>query len=384
MNPLWTNVASIAIAGFIGGVTNHLAIKMLFHPRHPIYVFGRKLPFTPGLIPKRKDEIGQSLGNVVGEYLVTSEGLQSALRSPELRMMIERKLTEGLTSYSRQERTIRELAQQFLPDAEVAAWEEKLAGWLRGRTHEAVDRLWSSGGIAHKQLRECVPNWDEERKLGISKVLVTSLVQELKKELNTLNGERMLRRISGQFLEKSGGFLGALAGMFMDEDKMMNKVRTALFEQLDAPSVQESIQKFLLRKITTYEEMTVESVLQWLSNGEGLDWAKQQMDNFMPWESWVHRAGDMKVCDLLTPERTNWLSTRIPGMVDKALLFLESRMDQVIHAIDLPAIVEKQVANFPIERIEMIILSLSGKEFRAITWLGVVLGCLIGVIQIIL
>ncbi|MCR8643697.1 DUF445 family protein [Paenibacillus sp. N1-5-1-14] len=384
MNPLWTNVASIAIAGFIGGVTNHLAIKMLFHPRHPIYLFGRKLPFTPGLIPKRKDEIGQSLGKVVGEYLVTSEGIQGALRSPELRMTIERKLTDGLESLSTQEKTIRELALQYLPAEEVAVWETRVAEWMRARSHDAVDLLWSSGDFANKKLGECIPNWNDDRKLLISQTIVTSLVSELKKELQTLNGERMLRRMSGQFLEKSGGFLGALAGMFMDEDKMLGKVRSAIFEQLDSPMVQESIQKFLLRKMETYEDMTVDSVLQWLSNNGGIGWVKEQMDQVIPWESWLTRLGDRKVNDLLTQERTSWLTSHIPYVVDRVLRFVESRIDRVINAIDLPAIVEKQVADFPIERIEMIILSLSGKEFRAITWLGVLLGCLIGVIQIFL
>jgi uncharacterized membrane protein YheB (UPF0754 family) len=47
----------------------------------------------------------------------------------------------------------------------------------------------------------------------------------------------------------------------------------------------------------------------------------------------------------------------------------------------LPQLVEAQVAKFPIERLEEIILSVSGKEFRAITWLGVLLGGLIGLVQ---
>lgn len=74
-------VTSIVVAAVIGGVTNHLAIKMLFHPRRAIKLGNVKLPFTPGIIPKRKDEIARSLGQVVSRYLVTSDGLKQLFMS---------------------------------------------------------------------------------------------------------------------------------------------------------------------------------------------------------------------------------------------------------------------------------------------------------------
>ncbi|MCL6616572.1 MAG: DUF445 family protein, partial [Anoxybacillus ayderensis] len=40
----------IAVGALIGGMTNSLAIKMLFRPYRPMYIAGRRIPFTPGLI----------------------------------------------------------------------------------------------------------------------------------------------------------------------------------------------------------------------------------------------------------------------------------------------------------------------------------------------
>ena len=40
------------IGAVIGYFTNMIAVKMLFYPRKPIYVFGHQLPLTPGAIPK--------------------------------------------------------------------------------------------------------------------------------------------------------------------------------------------------------------------------------------------------------------------------------------------------------------------------------------------
>ena len=40
------------IGGVIGYSTNWLAIKMMFRPHKAKYIFGMKIPFTPGLMPK--------------------------------------------------------------------------------------------------------------------------------------------------------------------------------------------------------------------------------------------------------------------------------------------------------------------------------------------
>ena len=44
---------------------------MLFRPHRPIYIGKFQVPFTPGLIPKRRDELAVQLGKMVVEHLLT-------------------------------------------------------------------------------------------------------------------------------------------------------------------------------------------------------------------------------------------------------------------------------------------------------------------------
>jgi hypothetical protein len=39
----------MVIGALIGGVTNVIAVRMLFHPFKTYYIFGKRVPFTPGL-----------------------------------------------------------------------------------------------------------------------------------------------------------------------------------------------------------------------------------------------------------------------------------------------------------------------------------------------
>ena len=56
----------------------------------------------------------------------------------------------------------------------------------------------------------------------------------------------------------------------------------------------------------------------------------------------------------------------------------------MLQHLEVEKMVENQVASFPTSRIEEIILSISRKEFKLITYLGALLGGFIGLIQAIL
>ncbi|MBM3921766.1 MAG: DUF445 family protein [Sphingomonadales bacterium] len=61
----------VLISGFIGWVTNWIAIKMLFHPREPINLFGLTIQ---GIFPKNQSQFAQKLGKLVsGEFLSFSD-----------------------------------------------------------------------------------------------------------------------------------------------------------------------------------------------------------------------------------------------------------------------------------------------------------------------
>lgn len=73
------------VASVIGYSTNWVAIKMLFRPLHEKRIFGLRVPFTPGLIPRRKEEIADNIGQAVAEHLVTSEAIEGRLATLEVK-----------------------------------------------------------------------------------------------------------------------------------------------------------------------------------------------------------------------------------------------------------------------------------------------------------
>jgi len=108
----------IIIAPFVGGliglVTNGLAIRMLFRPLKPLYLWKYKLPFTPGLIPKERPRIANAIGEIVSRDLLDKETLKSTLLSEQMRSNIYLKVDEMIKRYAESEDNISVIAEKFI------------------------------------------------------------------------------------------------------------------------------------------------------------------------------------------------------------------------------------------------------------------------------
>lgn len=83
------------IGAVIGYFTNYIAVKMLFRPLNPVKVGKFTLPFTPGVIPKRKKELAGALGTTISNMLITQADLKNALVSRGMKQSI----TNGIIEY---------------------------------------------------------------------------------------------------------------------------------------------------------------------------------------------------------------------------------------------------------------------------------------------
>ena len=77
------------IGAGIGYVTNWIAVKMMFRPLKPIKIGNFTLPFTPGIIPKNKSRLAESIGITVSKDLLSQEDLEKALLSNDIKIKIQ-------------------------------------------------------------------------------------------------------------------------------------------------------------------------------------------------------------------------------------------------------------------------------------------------------
>src|SRR6266542_1044773 len=93
---LLISFAIIVIATIHGYGAAWLAIWMLFHPYHPVKVLGITV-WPQGMIPRHRDRLAQSIGNAVGNELVSQETVFNALFETSF---FQRKVEDFVSAYT--------------------------------------------------------------------------------------------------------------------------------------------------------------------------------------------------------------------------------------------------------------------------------------------
>lgn len=442
MNNILLIAINIFIAAAIGYVTNYLAVRMLFHPRREWRIAGRRVPFTPGLIPKRRSDIAAALGRVVSEYLVTADGLKSMLQQPELRGQLERRLQAFVIEWSDKEETLEQLAIRLLGDQAVQNMQASIADLAENWLTSSLPRALREAPAMHQPLEESLRNLNVPLDKLVEQDGPRWILKMLQEELSSPQGVLLIRRVVSQLVDGIGGMMGMLAGMFMDEEKMTLKVRQVILQYLHSNAAHEAIGALLSKQVSKLAAQSPAQLLSQLreaieQNGWQVEVAVQdreqvasdepqetvereedavklmaedaeraaspfegqaahQMERLsdeewlvvtimsqIPWRSWLLRIWDLTPRMLLSTHK-DWLLDKVPNVSDRLLAGVADNIEHVVRAVNLPKLVQEQVEHFPIEQVEQVILSITGREFRAITWLGAVLGGLIGTVQALL
>ena len=132
----------------IGYITNDIAIRMLFRPLTEKRLFGVRLPFTPGIIPKQRYELAESIARMVSRELITAEAVRGQMASPGFGEKLERNLQALLGDL-----LDKPLAALGVPDSEtlLASLErflaDALAGFLSSRSFIHGVRTLVAGGV---------------------------------------------------------------------------------------------------------------------------------------------------------------------------------------------------------------------------------------------
>jgi uncharacterized membrane protein YheB (UPF0754 family) len=126
----WTHyIIPVILSAFTGWVTTWIAIKMLFHPRKPINIFGFKLQ---GIFPKNQQLIAQKLGQVVSKEFLSFAEIEAKVTNPDNLQMLKPEIEKHIDKFLREklsdlfpmlsmfigDKTINQLKAAFLMELE--------------------------------------------------------------------------------------------------------------------------------------------------------------------------------------------------------------------------------------------------------------------------
>ena len=372
MKIIGTILFMAAVGAIIGSLTNRLAITMLFRPHHAKYIGKWKVPFTPGLIPKRRDELAEQLGRTVAHYLLTPELLREKILTNENAEKMAQFLTKkGRTYIFDSEATLNEWLERANATRIIPEVEQKIEQWIDDKVIDVERRLTNDtieGVVPERFLEEIddrIPMWSE--------ALLTRGEQFVQSE----EGYEAIQAMLNEFLASKGTF-GQMAQMlFGDSDTIVRKFQKEALKFLRAENTSHLLEDFLSNEWYRMKHRRVEEVLGDFPWGDVRTSLKQYAVRTLNLEE-----------RLDVPLRAYWPTggdwyehTVVPQVVDYAFVEAEKQFGRVIESFDIEGTVKDQVNSFSLDMLERLVIDIANKELKMITWFGGLLGGTIGVVQ---
>lgn len=181
------------ISGFIGWITNWVAIKMLFHPRRPVYILGIKIQ---GIFPKRQEQFAMKLGKLVSNELISFDEIASKISNPDRMNAVIPMLESKVDIFLRQK-----LSESF----------PMISMFIGDKT---IDKL---KGLFIEELRTTLPEMIDKYVAQLKDELdMERIVTEKVKAFSGEKLEELIYNVMAKelrFVEILGGVLGFLIGL---------------------------------------------------------------------------------------------------------------------------------------------------------------------------
>ena len=482
------------IGAVIGYITNWLAIKMLFRPREAKYIFGMKLPFTPGLIPKEKSRIANKVGETVGTHLLNSDSLSKALKDDKIKAKFNEvakekinqvinsnstleeslKNTLGENYYALKGNMINNITKTILESIQEEEFKNKVKFYIVDSIKERLNKEPEKiiDFINSNKFREVIINTLGEEKtrdiigkailkevktLGKEDLTIEEVIPEnikpyieeyVKSQKDTLVDiiKNLLRddEVSHKIKSAINDNIPSIVSMFLSGDviygKLVSLVDKSLSEEenkeyiCDAALafVHESMKKKVSDVINTVGEEKLEvisdalgdKISKKLNTEENIDSIISKLNCkissfnsyeeiikvlFNDYENILIDNIDSMISQIVN---NNQLSGEISKIIEKvfdkflqnslndicynkqnlensimSILdnlyndFVENKSAKVLEIVDISSIVEEQINAFEVDYAEEIIIGIANKELKAITWLGALLGGILGILS---
>lgn len=373
MTIFFTFLLLIAVGAIIGGITNYLAIKMLFRPYRAVYVGKFKVPFTPGVIPKRQEDIAIQLGKLVMTHLITADSIERKLSSVPFVTAASQRMQEEAVRFLNQEKTIEQVLSSFTDSEGLKKRiEEKGAAWVKTTL---VGEISSAKQLSFRTLiPEPLLDNLERRLPMLSQVIQQHAVEYLASE----EGKAKIKEQIDRFFE-GRGMMAQMINMFLGNQSLIDKVHPEFLKFLSQPSFREMLDTMIVKEWVKIKEQPIGDLIsQWqIDETHITNWLNEKIDEKMS----LHSLFNTPISHLLNEEKEMLITTWIPGIVTGALETVSKKAKEWLQALDIEELVADQVRDFSFQELEQVILMISKREFSMITYLGAVLGGLIGLLQ---
>ncbi|RQX29391.1 DUF445 family protein [Staphylococcus warneri] len=369
MHALFIILFMMVVGAIIGGITNVIAIKMLFHPFNPYYIFKMRIPFTPGLIPKRRDEIANKIGQVIEEHLLTEELIRQKLNDGQAKDAINEMIMNQLTQLKSDDMTIYNIANKF--DFNI---DDVIDHQMPAKVEKILNQYYESN--QQKAIKDIVPqeliNLVDERLDEVGDLIC----DRARVYLSSPKGTRDINEMLDTFFNEKGKIIGLLQ-MFMTRESIADRIQQELIRLTRHPKAKSIIEQVIKNEVETFKNKRLGELV---ANHQFKQMATTTSTLIITHFN-LHDKARQPINDL-APQFIKYKENELSGKLTMIIIDqLSSNLSTIMRKINLRQLIEDQINTFDLDYIEKIIIDIANKELKLIMSLGFILGGIIGIFQ---
>ncbi len=360
----------IVIGAVIGAATNYLAIKMLFRPYKTYYLFGKQLPFTPGLIPKRRDEVAKQVGVMVMEHLLTPDGIKKRFETSEAREDILNTVQRYIDKTAEMEISVSAFLEKFgFLQADV-----KMDEWLSQWSDEKLSALFEK--YDQQSLSELLPQEVKDKLSAKIPDVADYILMRGIHYFESEEGKARLGNMIDDFLKERGMF-GSMVQMFLGNSSLIDRVHPEIMKFLRNAETKRFLSDVLVQewdKVKTFSLQKLDE--KWDVKRIVFRVKRRLLSHFS-----TKLLLDRPVGTYISAVANDLKFQFAPVLIDKGMEAAANALEGLLTKLQFEEIIREQIELFPLEKMEELVVSISNKELKMITFLGGFLGGIIGAIQ---
>lgn len=366
-----TIILMMIIGALIGGFTNYLAIKMLFKPYNAVYIGKWKVPFTPGLIPKRRDEMADQMGKLVVNHLLTPESIKKKFINDQFLHDMNGIVQKEMETILQSEKS----AEDILAAFGITDGQSKTEYRINLLIEQKYEKIISE--YRGLPLKNVIPQGLLDKADEKIPAISSMILQKGVDYFSSIEGKMRIQRMADDFVRERSGVLSNMLQMFMGNINLADKIQPEIVRFLSNEGTADLITTLLQkewRKILEMEAAVIEEQLE-----------KEQILSVL--KNIAHRVINLEnvfkkpISSFMNPYRTVLIEELAPKSVQMLSDWLSGKTEMVMERLRLAEIVREQVSNFSVERLEDMVFSIIKSELAMITNLGFLLGGIIGLVQ---
>lgn len=361
----------ILIGAIIGGITNSIAIRMLFRPYKTLFIGKWRIPFTPGLIPKRRDELAEQIGIIVVEHLLTPESIKkkytNEIFQKEIIEFTKKEMDKWLTS----EKSIEEILSSIGLKNVKTRIESEL-DCLIEKKYEDIMISYRDKPINTIMSQELILKIDDNIPL-----LGNYIIKKGYDYFSSVEGNLRIERMVDDFIKERSGKLGGMLQMFLGNVSLADKIQPELIKFIQSPGTEEIVTTLIMKEWEKIQHWHASKIEEYFGKGDILDNIKIYAQKIFS----IDNVLQTPIQKLSSSYKDQILNDGVPLFINMIVDFAIKRIDLIVEKLRISEIVQEQIKSFSLERLEEIVLSITKKELKMITYLGALLGGIIGFFQ---